>query len=294
MIHQPVLVSEVVELLNPALKPGATFIDATLGAGGHSLALLKCNSDINLIGIEQDGRIIDEAQENLAEFSDHLQIIRDNFKNIGKIVEKNKIKDITGILADIGVSSLQLDDGQRGFSFNKDAPLDMRMDQRQELSAELIIKTWNEQKIADILWRYGEERQSQKIAKAISANRREINSTQDLAKVVEFIVPRNFKKSKIHPATKVFQALRIVVNDEIGVLEKFLKAAPDVLAVDGRLAIISFHSLEDRLVKRRFIELKQTGNFEVLTKSPVIATRQEVWENRRSRSAKLRVIQRLS
>ncbi len=290
MIHQPVLFKETIELLNIGLEPKDTFIDATLGAGGHALGILEANKNINLVGIEQDKNIISIAQENLIKYKGQIKIVRDNFRNIKNIVNENKLVKIGGILADIGVSSLQLDEGSRGFSFRSDAALDMRMDQRQELSAELIIKTWTEPKIVDILWKYGEERQSRKIAKLIVENRKNINSTKDLAELIEVNLG---KFGHIHPATKTFQALRIAVNDELDALTELLNDAPEALKVGGRLAVISFHSLEDRLVKQKFKELKQTGNFKIVTKNPVVATPEEILENRRSRSAKLRVIERV-
>jgi 16S rRNA (cytosine1402-N4)-methyltransferase len=290
MIHQPVLLNEVLIGLRPVLKPGSIFVDATVGAGGHSLALLENCPDIKLIGIDQDENILNIAKDNLVKYKDQISLVHDNFSNIKEILGDLNIKQVSAILADIGVSSLQLDQGDRGFSFKFDAPLDMRMDQNQSLTAELIIKTWNESKIASILWQYGEERFANKIAKAIVSNRRSINTTTDLARIVEENVPKRFNKFKIHPATKTFQALRIAVNNEIDYLETFLDQAPELLVPGGRLAIISFHSLEDRLVKTCFSKLKLSGKYEIHNKGVITATAQEVAQNRRSRSAKLRFI----
>lgn len=311
MEHIPVLLNEVVEVF--ASINSGVMVDSTIGAGGHTLAIAKAitnnqdakikeisNSKFQLIGIDQDYDALTVASSNLkAQMSnqsiDHdktVTLVNGNFRNIKQILQELKIEKVAGILADLGVSSMQINSQERGFSFKYDAPLDMRMDNNNQLTAELIIKTWDERKIADILWRYGEERFSRKIAKAIRENRKNINTTKDLAELCEKCIPPRFRKYKIHPATKTFQALRIAVNDEIEALKDFLADAPELLAPGGRLAIISFHSLEDRLVKQKFNELASSEAFEKITKHVVVASEAEIAQNPRSRSAKLRVIQK--
>lgn len=268
--------------------------------------------DFRIIGIDQDHAALKLAADNLKSCSDKITLVHGNFRDTKAILKELKIEKVAGILADLGLSSMQLSDPERGFSFRHDAPLDMRMnmghrllvlggsqilrantqDQLPELTAWQIIHAWNESKIADILWRYGEERFARKIAKAIAQNRKNINSTKDLSELCEKCVPPRFRKHKIHPATKTFQALRIVVNDEIEALNDFLRDAPELLAPGGRLVIISFHSLEDRLVKQKFNELASGGDFEKITKQVVTASDNEVISNPRARSAKLRVIEK--
>lgn len=275
--------------------------------------------DFRIIGIDQDHAALKLAADNLKSCSDKITLVHGNFRDTKAILKELKIEKVAGILADLGLSSMQLSDPERGFSFRHDAPLDMRMNTKQkakskkhndkekikniilkskilnhksELTAWQIIHAWNESKIADILWRYGEERFARKIAKAIAQNRKNINSTKDLSELCEKCVPPRFRKHKIHPATKTFQALRIVVNDEIEALNDFLRDAPELLAPGGRLVIISFHSLEDRLVKQKFNELASGGDFEKITKQVVTASDNEVISNPRARSAKLRVIEK--
>lgn len=313
MEHLPVLKNEVVELLMPV---AGVIVDATVGGGGHAAAIAAAdfkgqNSDFRIIGIDQDHSALEQAVKKLKDYQNQITLVQDNFRNIKQILKELKIEKVGGILADLGVSSLQLDDPARGFSFQHNAPLDMRMNQNQKynlkfknilkskiynlksgITAWQIIHTWDERKLADIFWRYGEERFARKIAHAVRLRRKEINSTQDLAELVKKCIPPRFRKHKIHPATKTFQALRIAVNDEIEALKDFLADAPELLAPGGRLIVISFHSLEDRLVKQKFNQLKTEG-YDLLTRHPIIASADEVAKNPHSRSAKLRAIEKI-
>lgn len=304
-VHASVLLAEAVELLAP--KPGEVFVDATLGLGGHTQALLETEATLRVIGIDQDAEAIALAKDRLASFGDRVEFRPGNFSDI-----RNFVSSADGILADLGVSSLQFDSETRGFSFRFDAPLDMRMDagSDDETAAELLERL-TEEEIANIIYGYGEERFSRRIARRIVERRNAgnpVRTTKELAELVERAVPRK-PKDKIHPATKTFQALRIAVNRELEVLEGFLKDSIDLLNPHGRLAIISFHSLEDRIVKQTF--LKASGKcqcppripqcicgaakqVEILTKKPITAGEDELDVNPRSRSAKLRAVRKLS
>jgi 16S rRNA (cytosine1402-N4)-methyltransferase len=303
-VHASVLLAETIELLAP--KPGEVFVDATLGLGGHTKALLETEATLRVIGIDQDVEAMELAKQRLAEFGDRVEFRKGNFADIRKLVDA-----ADGILADLGVSSLQFDSETRGFSFRFDAPLDMRMDAEgdDETAAELLERL-TEEEIANIIYGYGEERFSRRIARRIVERRRggnPVRTTKELAELVERSVPRK-PKDKIHPATKTFQALRIAVNRELEVLEGFLKDSIDLLKPNGRLAIISFHSLEDRMVKQAFLKASgkcqcppripqcQCGaakKVEILTKKPITAGDDELDVNPRSRSAKLRAVRKL-
>jgi 16S rRNA (cytosine1402-N4)-methyltransferase len=279
--HKPVLPQEVVEGL--AIRAGGSYLDATVGGGGHSRLILEAFPDLRLTALDQDAQAIAAAQSALAEFGDRVQFHQINFAQFQPGSQR-----FDGILADLGVSSAQLDQGDRGFSFRHTAPLDMRMNQQQLLTAAEIINTWDEVELARIIYLYGEERLSRKIARRI-VEQRPLQTTTDLADLIFHSVPRSYRYGRIHPATRTFQGLRIAVNQELEVLETFLKTAPTWLNPDGRLVIISFHSLEDRLVKHSF---KESERLRVITKKPIIATEIELKENARSRSAKLRVAER--
>ena len=303
-VHASVLLAETVELLAP--KPGEVFVDATLGLSGHTKALLETEATLRVIGIDQDREAMDIAKLRLTEFGERIEFRQGNFAEISSIVDR-----ADGILADLGVSSLQFDSETRGFSFRFDAPLDMRMnaDGDDETAAEMLERL-SEEEIANVIYEYGEERFSRRIARRIVERRNagnQVRTTKELAELVERSVPRK-PKDKIHPATKTFQALRIAVNRELEILEGFLKDAIDLLTPNGRLAIISFHSLEDRIVKQTF--LKASGKcqcppripqcvcgaerqVEILTKKPITARDEELDLNPRSRSAKLRAVRKL-
>ncbi len=303
--HVSVLLEETLRWLAP--NAGETFVDATLGLGGHSRAILETDPTINVIGIDQDPQAIAIATERLAAFAGRFTVIQANFADVKRVVKQ----PVDGILADLGVSSLQFDSPDRGFSFRFDAPLDMRMDPESddETAAELLARL-SETEIADLIYRLGEERQSRRIARRIVWKREigePVTTTAELAETVEKAIGRK-PKDKIHPATRTFQALRIAVNRELEVLEQFLADAIDLLKTNGRLAVITFHSLEDRIVKQAF--LKYSGRcscpprlpqcvcgavrkVEILTRKPVIPGDVEVAENPRARSAKLRVCKKL-
>ncbi len=275
-IHIPVLGVEVVEGL--AVRAGSHYLDATVGGGGHSRLILDAASDVQITAIDQDEQAIAAAEAKLLEFGDRVQFRRSNF------AEFQPTEQFDGIIADLGVSSAQFDTADRGFSFRLEAPLDMRMDQRQTLTAAEVINTWDEAKLADIFYHYGEERLSRRIARRI-VERRPFHTTTELAEAIAYSVPRAYRYGRIHPATRVFQALRIAVNRELAALETFLQQAPTWLKPEGRIGIISFHSLEDRLVKHAF---KDSEILTVLTKKPIVPQESELEANSRARSAKLR------
>lgn len=273
---------EVVEGL--AVQSGGHYLDATVGGGGHSRLILNAASEVRITAIDQDEEAIAAAQVNLRDYRDQIQFWRGNFADY----DPNELK-FDGIIADLGVSSAQFDIPNRGFSFRHDAPLDMRMDHRQSLTAANIINTWDEEDLANIIYTYGEERLSRRIARRI-VERRPLQSTTDLADTIFHSVPRQYRYGRIHPATRTFQALRIVVNKELEVLEAFLSKAPSWLKTEGRLCIISFHSLEDRIVKHT---LRSNPMLQVLTKKPMVPQADEIAQNSRSRSAKLRIAARV-
>ncbi len=280
--HIPVLPGAVIEGLH--IQPGGRYLDATAGGGGHSRLILESDPTVRLVAVDQDATAIAAAQANLAEFGDRVTYWHGNFAEF-----KPSGPPFNGVLADLGVSSVQLDVGDRGFSFRQSAPLDMRMDLRQDLTAADIVNHWDETELANLIYTYGEERLSRRIARKI-VDQRPWQTTTDLAEAISYSVPRSYRYGRIHPATRTFQALRIAVNRELEVLETLLKVAPTWLAPGGRIVIISFHSLEDRLVKHT---LKDSPDFQVITKKPVIAADDEISQNPRSRSAKLRVAEHI-
>jgi len=299
---------EAVSLLGPA--DGGLIVDATLGMGGHSKAILDSAPGARLIAIDQDPDAIRLAAERLAGYSKRVKIIRSNFSELRDVLNKEGISNVDGIIADLGVSSLQLDSESRGFSFRYDAPLDMRMDPESddETAAELLERL-TEEEIANVIYRFGEERHSRRIARRI-VERREagdpVATTTELAELVARSVRRK-RDERIHPATRTFQALRIAVNREIEVLGKFIEDAINVLSPGGRLVVITFHSLEDRLVKQAMQKAAgrcfcppnfpkcvcgSSDTVEILTRTPVTASEEEISENPRARSAKLRACQK--
>nr|WP_297089264.1 16S rRNA (cytosine(1402)-N(4))-methyltransferase RsmH [Thermoleptolyngbya sp. C42_A2020_037] len=281
--HIPVLGAEV--LTGLAVKPGGRYLDATVGGGGHSRLILEAAPDTQIVALDQDEQAIAAIRANLAEFGDRVSVCHTNFS----AYDPGAIR-FDGILADLGVSSVQFDQGDRGFSFRHTAPLDMRMNRQQSLTAADIINTWDEVDLANLFYRYGEERLSRRIARRI-VEQRPFETTTELAEAIARSVPPAYRHGRIHPATRVFQSLRIAVNDELNVLETFLNIAPDWLAPNGRLVIISFHSLEDRLVKHA---LRAVPALRVVTKKPVQPAEAELSANPRARSAKLRVAERIA
>lgn len=308
-LHRPVMLRESLELLDP--RPGSTIVDATLGLGGHSEAILSAGDDINLIGIDQDNAAIAYARRRLERFGERARIVHANFSEIKSVLAREGIEKVDGIIADLGVSSLQFDSEERGFSFRFDAPLDMRMDpdSGEETAAEML-EYLTEEEIANVIYEYGEERASRRIAKWIVERRdrgEPIKTTKELADLVARAVKKG-PKDKIHPATRTFQALRIAVNRELEILEQFIRDSVDLLKENGRLTIITFHSLEDRIVKQTFQKLAgkcscppripqcvcgAQKRIEILTRKPVVPDEVEMQENPRSRSAKLRACLKL-
>ncbi len=307
LTHTPVLLTETLDLLN--LRTDAHVIDCTLGLGGHGLEILKrIGPKGRLMAFEQDEANLQIAQENLKAYESQIIYAHDNFEHLKRYALQHRLKPIHAILMDLGLSSPHVDDPERGFSFRKKGPLDMRFDPRQPLTAERILNTYSEKELADILFFYGEEKQARKIAKAIVLQRvsSPFHTTLELADFIQKIIKRQGKK--IHPATLTFQALRIAVNRELEVLEKVLDQAVELLAPGGRLVVISYHSLEDRIVKNKFRHFTRTCicpkelplcqcNFKktlyILTKKPIIPSGIEVSRNPRARSSRLRAAEKL-
>ena len=289
-IHQPVLLGKVMEALAP--RSGGIYVDGTLGLGGHTREILKCSEpDGRVIAFEWDSAALNLSRERLRQYQNRLQIIRSNFAEIKNGLANLEIHQVDGLLIDIGMSSLQLDLGGRGFSFQKDEPLDMRMDDRRELTAAQLLERCSEEELADIFFCYGDEKQARPIAAAIVEfrKREKILRSKQFASLVASAVPKRFHPKRIHMATKVFQALRIAVNGEFENLAKILDEGPQLLGPGAKFCVISFHSLEDRMVKRRF-----HGHplLDVLTAQPIQASPEEVLANPRARSARMRVAQR--
>lgn len=293
-MHIPVLQKEVLQYLEP--EPNENFSDCTIGNGGHALAILeKTSPQGKILGIDTDEKVIKNLRAQLRIFGKRTTLVCDNYINLQEIVKKQKFRPIHGILFDLGMSSWDLEESGRGFSFLKKEPLDMRYDPHNPLTAEKIVNYWSASEIERILKDYGEESFARPIAKDIIEFRKSktITDTSQLVEVIRKAIPKRFQQKKIHPATKTFQALRIAVNDELNNLEKVLPQALEVLKPGGRLVIISFHSLEDRVVKN-FYRSRHSIDLKILTKKPIGPTQEEVKINPRSRSAKLRAAEKLS
>ena len=308
--HIPVLLNETLEYLDP--KPGGVYIDGTLGGAGHSSEIVKRIVPGGvLIGIDQDSNAIDAAKRRLEAYKDNVVIVRDNFRNIKAIALQKGFKEVDGILLDIGVSSHQLDEKERGFSYMQDGPLDMRMDTESSLDASDIVNNSSEQELIRILRDYGEEKWAVRIAKFIAEERKNnrIDTTFKLADIIQRAIPAAARRDGGHPAKRTFQALRIAVNDELQVLEEALIDAARLLKPGGRLVVITFHSLEDRIVKKIFNNMEKPCTcppqlpvcacgkeplLRVITKKPVTAGVEELKVNTRSKSAKLRAAERVS
>ncbi|MES2314427.1 MAG: 16S rRNA (cytosine(1402)-N(4))-methyltransferase RsmH [Patescibacteria group bacterium] len=331
-VHVPVLLHEILETFRqevgswksgvrgdassgsrlPASGTSFWYIDGTLGGAGHALALAKefqkimaegahTGAKLNVIGFDRDDQAIARAEESLKGLSDKLILENENYRNLDVILGKHGVPAVDFILLDLGISSDELDNSGRGFTFLKDEPLLMTMGDpvKHPFTAKDIVNGWKEEDIANVIFGYGEDRYARRIAKKIVEYREktEIKTTMELAEIVKSAVPKQFRsfgKKTIHPATKTFQGLRIAVNDELGALKEGLTKGYAHLAPGGRMAVISFHSLEDRIVKEFFKEKKETGNAHILTKKPVTAVPQEIAENPRSRSAKLRIIEKIN
>ncbi len=293
-MHTPVLQKEVLEYLAPKLNEN--FIDCTINGGGHSLEILKTVKPAGkILGIDWDKSVVESLKlkvQNL-EINKRIILVCDSYTNLKTIVESHNFRPVKGILLDLGMSSWHLEESKKGFSFQKDEMLDMRYSKDNQLTAEKIINEYSEEQIGKILKEYGEERFAKKIAKIITDERKikPIRTTLQLVEIIKKAIPVRFNRGRIHFATRTFQALRIAVNDELNNLKKVLPQAKDVLAENGRMVVISFHSLEDRIVKNFFRENKQ--NFEILTKKPITAKEEEINANPRARSAKLRAAQKI-
>jgi len=291
--HISVLLQDTINYLE--IKPREQYIDGTIGGGGHTLEILKKGGRVLGIDVDQDAL---QYIKNDNAFKDYLLngnlvLANGNFKDINKIANENRFKTVSGILLDLGISSHHVDQAHRGFSFQKDGPLDMRMDTRLVVTAADLVNGLTKNELFELFTRYGEERYARVIVTQIIKYRKneKIKSTKELAEIIKNVVP--FKNDGIHPATKVFQALRILVNDELNVLKETLPEDIKLLESKGRLAIISFHSLEDRIVKQSFLEFESTGLGKVITKKPIVPSTKEITINSRSRSSKLRVFEKI-
>jgi len=293
MQHEPVMVTEVVDVLAPSR--GGLFVDCTAGLGGHTRVLLEAGAT-QVLALDRDPAALELAREALAAFGDRVTLVHADYRDLLRVLDERGIQSIAGALADLGVSSMQLDSEGRGFSFRRDEPLDMRMDQSQGRTVAALLRDVDEQELADVIFRFGEERYARRIARAIATARREtpLTTTGQLAAIVRRAVPRRGYQ-RIDPATRTFQALRIWVNRELEGLDAFLMHAAGRLREGARLAVITFHSLEDRIVKHVFRALERSsGAIRILTKRPLVPSDDEVARNPRARSAKLRAIERLT
>ena len=309
MKHVSVLLHETVDSLN--VKPDGIYVDGTLGRAGHAKCLISKLTTGHLYAFDKDEQALKESRENLKDVLDKATLIHADFSRMKEELHARGVEKVDGIMMDLGVSSPQFDDSQRGFSYRFDARLDMRMNQEQDLDAEKVVNTYSEQELTRILKEYGEERYAYAIAKTIVKKRtiQPIKTTFELVDVIKSALPAKELRKKGHPAKQTFQAIRIEVNNELGALQKGIEEALDLLDVNGRCAIITFHSLEDRIVKNTFkdyssapfvepriplkVEQMEQASFQLINRKPILATQEELDENHRSHSAKLRVIERI-
>ncbi len=308
--HVTVMLNEAIDGLE--VKPDGIYVDCTLGGGGHSALLLSHLTNGHLYSFDQDDHAIEYNKEHLKKYlaENELTFIHDNFRNLAKDLSEQGVSEVDGIVYDLGVSSPQFDDAERGFSYQKDARLDMRMDQRKKLDAWKVVNEWPYEQLVRIFFRYGEEKFSKQVARSIERIRADqpINTTTELAEIIKNAIPAAARRHGGNPAKKVFQAIRIAVNDELGALEESLEQAIDRLKIHGRISVITFQPLEDRLVKRMFKEKTTIENlppnipvipeemqphFKMVQKKPILPSEGEQLENRRSHSAKLRIIERI-
>ena len=307
--HRSVLLDECIDAL--AIKPDGVYVDGTAGGGGHSIEIVKrLTEGGRLIAIDQDDAAIAAASQRLADYSDRVTFVRNNFSHVGEVCRELGIEKIDGILLDLGVSSYQLDTAERGFTHNTDAPLDMRMDRRRELDAYTVVNTYTEDELKRIMWNYGEEKFAPKIAAAIVRRRAQkpIESTGELVDVIKSAIPAAAREGGHHPAKRTFQAIRIEVNGELDAIEPAIRDAVSLLGEGGRVAIITFHSLEDRIVKQTYADLASGCNcprslpicvcgrkpvVRQVNKKPITPSADELAENPRSRSSKLRVAEKI-
>ena len=306
--HRPVLLDECIQAL--AIRPDGVYLDGTLGRAGHSREIARRLTRGRLICVDRDQAALDAAGERLAGWMDKVTLVHSNFDRVADILDGLGLRGVDGMLFDLGVSSPQLDDASRGFSYMADAPLDMRMDRDQGLTAADVVNTWPQEELRRILWQYGEERYAPSIAAAIVRRRQErpISTTLELVEVIKGGMPARALKEKQHPAQRSFQAIRIAVNDELASVDRMLRGAVPRLERGGRLAVITFHSLEDRLVKNALAQFARgcicppdfpvcvcgrTPDVKLVHKKPILPTEEEIQENPRARSAKLRVAEKL-
>ena len=306
--HRPVMLEECIEGLD--IRPDGIYLDGTLGRAGHSREIAKRLSTGRLICVDRDQAALDAAQERLAPWLDKVELVHSNFDQVDQILDRLSLPGVDGMLFDLGVSSPQLDDGSRGFSYMADAPLDMRMDREEGVTAADVVNTWSQEELRRIIAQYGEERYAPQIAGAIVRRRADkpIATTLELVEIIKSAMPGKALREKQHPAKRTFQAIRIAVNDELASVERMLRRAVPRLNRGGRLAVITFHSLEDRIVKTGLAEFARgctcppdfpvcvcgkTPDIKLVNKKPILPTEQEIEENPRARSAKLRVAEKL-
>ena len=305
--HKPVLLRECLDALQ--IRPDGIYVDGTLGRAGHSLEIVRRLTTGRLIALDRDGTAIEAAARRLADYGDRVTLVHSNFSDLGQVLRELRIDGVDGMLFDLGVSSPQLDEAQRGFSYKQDAPLDMRMDAAAALTAREVVNTYSYEELRRILFEYGEERYAPAIAKKIVAQREQkpVETTLELAELIRSAMPAAALREKQHPAKRSFQAVRIAVNDELGELPPMLDAAQENLKVGGRLAVITFHSLEDRIVKHTLQDFAQgcicppsfpvcvcgrKPKMKLVTRKPIVSREEELDENPRARSAKLRVAEK--
>lgn len=297
-IHKTVLLNETIEGLNLKGKKNPIVLDGTFGGGGHSLLLCQKYKKVKIIALDQDKGAWKKTETKFKDIDCNISFVNSNFRDIDEVLAKEKVQSLDGVVLDLGLSGDQLENSGRGFSFMRDEPLLMTMKENplpEDITAFDVVNTWEENNIADIIYGYGEEQFSRRIAKGIVDVRGKspIKTTFDLVKIINDSVPNFYKKGRIHPATKTFQAIRIAVNDELGALSEVLKKGFKSLKIGGRMSVISFHSLEDRVVKRFFKNKELEGELLLINKKPQIASKEEVKNNPRSRSAKLRIIEKI-
>lgn len=306
--HISVLYNETLDSLN--IKDGGTYVDGTLGGGGHSKGILQRAKNVRLIGIDRDSEAIKAASERLEEFGEQVTIVNNNFSNVKQILKELKIEKIDGAVLDLGVSSYQLDNAERGFSYMHDARLDMRMNPNDKLSAYEVVNNYTKDELTQIFYEYGEEKWSSRVAEFIVERRKQkpVETTLELVDIIKAAIPKKVRVEGSHPAKRIFQAIRIEVNNELGILKDAINDIVDVLKPGGRIAVITFHSLEDRIIKKTFSELamgcvcpkdfpicvcNKQPVVKVIDKKPILPTDKEENENPRSKSAKLRTAEKI-
>ena len=303
-IHKTVLLNETIEglLAHSSFSEGGNekflVVDGTFGGGGHSVFICEKYPNIKIIALDQDKSAFEKAKNKFKSSKNKISFVNENFRNIDKVLQKEKVEKVDGIILDLGLSSDQLENSGRGFSFMKSEPLLMTMKENpssEDITALDVVNTWEEKNLADIIYGYGEEQFARRIARGIVEARKKekIKTTFDLVKIIENSVPNFYRKGRINCATKTFQAFRIAVNDELGALGEGLTKGFDALKTGGRMAVISFHSLEDRIVKRFYKEKQKEGKGNLINKKPIVPSKEEIIKNNRSRSAKLRILEKI-